>query len=138
MKYTFGSAPTADFDAHDLAVAVWDIAQEQPERVYERPEPDGLYEKVAVGPQCLYSYTSPDGTITRCIVGEALHRLGYPVDAELGGTVGGVIELLDHIGAHSESTATLFLQQTQNDQDCGAAWGEAVKAAAHATGWVRP
>ena len=93
------------------------LAQEQPDFVYKRPESSSF---------CLYVHEASDGSKTPgCIVGHALHRLGFSFDElEIGGTAG---EALHRLGISDwDKDTVVWITRVQGEQDTGIPWGQAV------------
>jgi hypothetical protein len=114
----------ATFTAADVVAKIREVAAETPDRVYERETGSG---------KCLYGRDkSGSGDGHRCIVGEALFRLGVTqahlevVDGRLA--VPGAYQLLTHeFNLPLEAEFELkFADEVQSCQDGGLTWAEAV------------
>jgi hypothetical protein len=93
------------------------LAQEQPDFVYKRPEYSAF---------CLYVHETSDGIKTPgCIVGHALHRLGFSLDElEIGGTASEALERLSVNGWDKD--VVTWITRVQGEQDMATPWGRAV------------
>lgn len=94
--------------------------------VYRRPEDSDA---------CLYVHRNDGVNLTTgCLVGNALHRLGVPLEALEECNIGTACELLDMLiedGAieHVPHKAAVLLSEAQQEQDRDVPWGAAVRRA---------
>lgn len=95
-----------------------------------RKHPERVYDKGSFG-TCSYQR---DGKPS-CIVGNALNRLGVPIedlqefDTELGDTsIGNIASTYEELFEIDSEAALECLTSAQNNQDQKVPWGEAVKA----------
>ena len=101
------------------------IAAERPDFVYRKPD---------VSQECLYrpSQRRPGQKKVRCIIGEALHRLGM-TDAELfeldASDESNAYDVLSGLGFDDD--VCHYAQMVQTAQDTGKSWGAAILAGVH-------
>lgn len=95
------------------------IANAKPDYTYN--EPGGF------GPKPCYYAPSVryNGSTSRCLIGEALHQLGFETDGMDNDNmlIGGASSVLPALGFDDEVTA--YARDVQKLQDTGTPWGEA-------------
>jgi hypothetical protein len=124
--------------AEKLIQTIRDVADDNPDYVYEAPE----HMKVtASDPLCYYVHTSADGLKAGCLIGKALNTLGVPLEvlkANEGAGAGSLIPRVLDLTGSSEAvySAISFAVYAQSAQDGAESvtdtrmpWGEAVQAA---------
>ncbi len=106
----------------DIVARVRAIAAAQPDRRYKKP---------VVGGNCMYVHGDKPG----CIMGQALHAEGVPLDvlAECEGrsVINVIWHLEDWITREDLNPWVTWLGYVQASQDSGKTWGEAVQHADH-------
>lgn len=114
-------APITD---ESFRAAVRQLAAEQPEYVYTRPDPFGYN-------TCVYQYNGAPS----CLIGQALHRLGVPVESLAAADNGaferkGASTVLAVLAPGTSADTRAWAQEVQYHQDLGnIPWGEAVRLA---------
>lgn len=132
---------TADFTLDDVANKVLEVADERPDFIYTS-QVDGAEDILGCsylhGPTALIRDPETEDWITaplgeqRCIVGEALHRLGVPdeflVKHEDMTALSLILRLVPDDGSDSDRYLKLCeaINAAQSRQDEGTPWGEAV------------
>lgn len=117
----FAGSRTAHIEMDLLDPLVRAVAEVAAER------PDYIYPKAASPKGCAYVAVLDGGDICRCVVGEALHRLGVSddtlnrLDSTLDGD-SGISSLLEMVSSSDPRVRALSLAQAE--QDGGTAWGE--------------
>lgn len=94
--------------------------------VAERGE-EYCYSNASTRAECFYHPTVRiNGHITRCIIGEALHRLGVDDEKlkQLSQTFGPARRVLEELGFDQD--VVVYAGRVQRAQDAGKSWGEAL------------
>lgn len=117
------------FSSEDFTTMVRTVAAEKPDYRYN-PRSINAVDST----RCFYTPTlRPDGSTSRCLIGEALHRLGIS-DALMsehdGDSTSTVHALLTRLGDHTEEVL-IWANTVQAAQDWGLTWAEAVEYADH-------
>lgn len=104
----------------DLWSEIIEVARENPDHIYDRG-PGG-------DKNCVYQRERKPS----CIVGHALHRLGLPIhdleefDLHEDSGIGEIIDVHEDLFDVDDVEAVGYIVITQNHQDTGWTWGDAV------------
>lgn len=107
-------------DAIQVIKAVREVAAEQPDHVYRKPDDAS---------NCHYVDRDNGDRVPGCLVGQGLWKVGL-IDGSLFDDYdvngAGVAGILDYVQIDCLPIQSEWLERVQNRQDAGATWGEAV------------
>lgn len=121
------TSETADITAEQVWEEIEKLAAESPDYVYPRAERPLDLPEDDPWLTCRYVHHAEDGSKTGgCIVGQALIRLGVPVERleKLEGRPASLV--LSALSIDRTNARAEMVQIVQQKQDQGATWGEAV------------